>query len=173
MKLFKLHTLFALFLLVVLFALPFAVAAQEGEASPELPTWALGLPTILVGLVSFNLKTTEWFKRILSSENLGWTPPKNIQGVLVLMFSVLLGIGSAWVVPNATSWLGDTQPLYAVILTGFTVSVVGGAVYEVLGRLAPSKAVYEQTTKINTPSSDTPPSTAKETMAAVSQAAKS
>ena len=161
-----------LLLFTLLFALlPMAVLAQE--ETPQLPSWALGLPSILTGLVLANLRLTDGFKRLLAGESLGYVPPKDIQGVLVLAFSIVVGIGSAWVVPHATDWLGEMNPIYAIIITGFSVSAVGGAVYEVLGRLSPSKSVYRTTTEISTPPSDTSQKTASETLAVASQAVDS
>jgi len=161
-----------LLLLLILAFAAFGAMAQEAAPSPELPAWALGLPTVLLGLVTFNFKTTEAFKRMLESARFGYVPPKDVQGVLVLFFSVILGIVSAVVFPNSTAWLGDMNPLHAYVLTGFSVSVVGGMVYEVLGRLNTS-AVYSTSTTISTPKDSISPENAEATMKAVSQAVKS
>lgn len=170
----KLFNLITLFLLLVLFAMPAIVQAQEPSPSAELPAWTLGLPSILLGLVAFNFKTTEAFKRMLASERFGYTPPKDVQGVLVLGFSVGLGIASAWVTPYATEPILSQYPampaLAAVLLTGFGVSVLGGLVYELLGRLS-NNAVYTTSTTISSPASSS--EAPKETMAAVAQAVKS
>lgn len=167
-----LHALATLLLLVVLLVFPFAIQAQESSTEAELPAWALGLPTVLIGLVTFNFKTTEAFKRMLESARFGYVPPKDVQGVIVLLFSVILGIVSAIVFPNSTSWLGDMNPMHAYVLTGFSVSVVGGMVYELIGRLN-TGTVYKTSTTINTPKDSTSDSTAKETMKAVAESVKS
>lgn len=173
MKLFRFRNLLALVLLLDLFAVPMLAQAQEPSPEAELPVWALGLPSILLGLVAFNFKTTETFKRMLASERFGYTPPKDVQGVLVLVFSVAVGLASAWVTPFATEPILSQYPampqLSAVILTGFGVSVLGGVVYELLGRLNNS-AVYTTSTTISALPADS--QAPKETMQAISQAVK-
>lgn len=167
----SLFNILTLFLILALFALP---TLAQGE-SEELPAWMAALPTVLAGLVFANFKATETFKRLLQSSHFGGVPPKDIQNILVLGFSILLGIASAWFTPTATDWLSPAvraYPVAAIILTGLTVSAIGGGVYELLNRLSAGVPVYSTTTTINTPPTDTSNSTAKETMSAVSQAVK-
>jgi hypothetical protein len=175
-----LHALATIVLLVVLFALPFVAMAQDSELPPELPEWTLGLPSVLIGLMAFNFKSTEWFKRTLSSTSDSKRVPfelsKDVQGTFVLLFSVGLGLGSAWVVPHANDFVVSQypdMPLWgAVLCTGFLISVVGGIVYEVLGRLGSNKAIYETKTTISTPQETVSDKAAVASMSAVAEAAK-
>lgn len=176
MKLFKLFNILTIILLLALFVLPFAVHAQESPTEAELPAWALGLPTVLTGLVLLNFRFTEGFKRLLAKEGFIYTPSKEWQSILVMAFSIILGIGSAWVTPEATSWLGDyalSYPLFAVLLTGFSVSTLGGAVHEIFARLGGNGAIYKTTTEIKAPPESSSDKTAVASMDAVAQAAKS
>ncbi len=129
----KLHLLFAFTLILLILVLP--VLAQENS---PIPDEAVVLPAVLSALVAFNFKTTEVFKRMLASNQFGGVPHRDIQSVLVILFSVIIGIASAYVTPDATSWLPEsfkTYPFFAIVLTGFSVSVVGGFVHELLKRL--------------------------------------
>lgn len=129
----KLHNLFAIVLLILLMALP--VMAQDESLPDET---AVLVPAVLTGLVALNLRLTEVFKRMLASPQIGYTPPASVRGVLVLVFSIALGIASAWLTPDATSWLPDSfqaYPVAAIVVTGFSVSCVGSIVYEVLKRV--------------------------------------
>lgn len=166
----QLFNFVTLVFLLALFALP--IMAQD-TPSPELPAWALGLPAVLSGLVFANYRLTEGFKRFLASENTGYTPPKDIQAILVMLFSVLVGIGSAWITPNSTDWLGDyaSNPLFAILLTGFSVSTLGAGVHEIFKRLGGNSSVYKTTTEISAMPTDS--AAPKETMNAISQAVKS
>lgn len=139
MKLFNIATLL---LIIAMLALP--VAAQDDSVPSELPEWAIGLPSVLVGLVLVNFKTTDFFKRMLASEQIGGarlTPPKDVQSVLVLLFSIGVGITSAIFTPDATTWLPEAfqqYPYLAYVITGVSVSTVGGIVHQTLARLFPA-----------------------------------
>lgn len=144
MKLFNLATLI---LILALFAMP--AFAQDDSVPSELPEWAIGLPSVLTGLVLFNFKTTDVFKRMLANEKFGGsrlTPSKDVQSVIVLLFSLGVGISSAFFTPDATSWLPDAfhqYPYLGYVITGVSVSTVGGIVHQTLARLFPSTPVSE------------------------------
>lgn len=169
-----------LLLAILLFGLPLLALAQDSTPESELPAWTLGLPSVLLGLMAFNYKSTEWFKRTLSSTSDSKRVPfelsKDVQGTFVLLFSVGLGLGSAWVVPHANDFVLSQyadMPLWgAVLCTGFLISVVGGIVYEVLGRLGSNKAVYETKTTISAPPAESSDKAAVASMSAVAEAAK-
>lgn len=168
----KLFNLATLFLLIALFAMPFVALAQDSEV-PPLPEWTNFLPAALVALVLTNYRVTDWFKRILASPNLGYTPPKDIASVIVLAFSGLFGIFLAWITPHATDWLApmDLHPALAIAFTGLSTSALGGIVHEIAKRLGVS-AIYETKTTISAPPSDTPPATANKALDVAAQAVK-
>jgi apolipoprotein N-acyltransferase len=140
-KMNNLHNLLALCLLLLFMALP--VMAQDEPLPDET---AVLLPAVLSALVAMNLRLTEMFKRMLASPQIGYTPSESVRGVLVLGFSIVLGIVSAWLTPDATSWLPasfQAYPIAAIVVTGFSVSCVGSIVYEVLKRVEkPSPAPH-------------------------------
>jgi hypothetical protein len=174
-----LHALATLFLLVVLFALPFVALAQDGETPPALPEWVSFLPTALSALVGVNFKLTDIFRRLLAANEFGgarFTPPKNVQNVIVIVFSLLLGVGLVLVTPNAAAlvpdWLTTWLPL-KVLYAGISISVLGGFVYDISKKLNDGSSVYKSTTELSAPSSDTPPDTAKAVMQTASDVASS
>lgn len=129
----KLFNILTLLLILAIFTLP--ALAQDGES---LPPETLVLPTVLSGLIAVNFKLTEAFKRGLESSKFGTLEQKQARGVLVIAFSVFVGIASAYITPESTSWLGErfaSHHHFSHVLTGFSVSVVGSMVYEVLKRL--------------------------------------
>jgi hypothetical protein len=171
MKLKKLFNLTTLFLLIVLFAFPLLAMAQE-EPTP-LPEWASFLPAILTSLVGFNFKATDIFRRMLASNNFGGTPPKDVQNVLVIVFSLLLGIGLVLVTPNAASFVPDilTTNFWAkVLFTGVSISTLGGFIHDLSKRVNGGNPVFKQTTEVNAPPAETSQKTASETLAVASQA---
>ncbi len=163
--------------LFALFALPLMVMAQDVDPVTP-PSWALGLPTILSGLVLSNLGMTEWFKRTLAnlsdSKRIPFELAKDVQGTATLVFSIGSGLIMAALVPHANDWVLGQYPdmdiVWATIITGLSVSRIGGIVYEALGRLKGNSAIYETKTTISTPTEGTSDSTAKATLAVASQA---
>lgn len=169
MKLF--HTTILL-LLALLLAFPLAAFAQsEGEVPPV--TYVI--PPVLLALMAMNNRTTEALKLYLASDKLPFTPPASVRSLIVLVFSALFGMASAFLAPNALDWLGaGFNPYAAVIVTGFVVSLGAGTAQMVLGLLASlgNKSVYSTTTTISAPPADTPTSTANKALEVASQAAQ-
>lgn len=172
-----LHAIATIILLAVLFVLPFAVGAQEGEIAPSDEVALFAIPPILLALIATNNRVTEGFKLYLASDKLPFTPPPDVRSLLVLVFSVVFGVISAAITPTALDWLGATfNPIAAVIVTGFVVSLGAGAAQMVLGlmsSLSGNQAVYKTTTTISAPPEGTSDKAAVASMAAASQAAKS
>ena len=122
-----------LVLIFVVFVLTVPVFAQDGN-STELA--AMPIPAVLLGLMALNNRVTETVKRYLKAENLPINPSDSTRSFIVLCVSILVGIGSAFVTPDATAWLGDGFNFYAgVVVTGVAVSLGGGVVDMVLGIL--------------------------------------
>lgn len=159
-----LHLLFALVLIAVLFTLPFAVNGQEEGVSPELAA-ALPIPAVLLGLMALNNRVTEAVKLYLAADKLPFTPSEDIRRFLVLLSSMVVGIVSAAVTPDALTWLGEGfNPYAAIVITGVAASLGGGFAQLVLSVLAslrrePVVASKETTVTIDAPVTD--PATAK------------
>lgn len=172
-----LHAIATIILLVVLFVLPFAIQAQEGEIAPSDEVALFAIPPILLALIATNNRVTEGFKLYLASDKLPFTPPADVRSLLVLLFSAFFGMASAFLTPTALDWLGTTfNPIAAVIVTGFVVSLGAGAAQMVLALMASlgaNQAVYKTTTTISAPPPETSDVSAKATMAVAAQEAKS
>jgi len=164
----KNHAVFFI-LILVLFALPFAAMAQEGEIAPADEVALFAIPPILLGLMTLNNRSTEALKLYLASAKLPFTPPADVRSLLVLLFSIVFGMASAAVTPTALDWLGASfNPIAAVVVTGFVVSLGAAAFQMVMSLLAGlgNKSVYSTTTTISAPPADS--AAPKEAMAAVS-----
>lgn len=170
----KLHNIATLILILVIFALPFAVHAQDDSLpiGSELPPWAAGLPSVLVQMVSLNIVGTEVIKRWLANPALPFTPSERTRGLLVILASFVIGVASAFMYPESLSYVSDSVHIaLKYLFVGVSVSVLGGFVYDLKSRLSNGKAVYTTTTSVSTPSSDTSASVAKDTLAVAAQVA--
>lgn len=155
MKLFNLATLI---LILALFAMP--AFAQDSPVTPELPEWAMGLPSVLVQMVSLNFAATEIFKRYLSNEALPFTPDAKTRSLLVLIASFVVGVASVFMYPDSLSYVPESaHPVLQYLFVGASVSVLGGFVHDIKTRLAPSSAATTSTSITSTTS--TPVSEAK------------
>lgn len=125
---------FSLVLLILaLLALP--IMAQESESLPPEVIAALPIPAVLVGLIAVNNRATEMAKLWLKAPNLPINLPVDVQSFIVLVFSIVFGIASAYLTPDALTWLGETfepYPVAAIVVTGVSVSLGAGAVQYVL-----------------------------------------
>ena len=134
----KLFNLFTLILILAILALP--VAAQGDTASTELPEWAVGLPAVLSTLTAINFAATDMFKRWLANPALPFSPAPQTRSMLVVAFSLTVGVLSVLATPEAISFLPDSyfiHPAMRYFAAGVSVSVLGGVFYEVKTRLAP------------------------------------
>lgn len=165
-----------LLIALLLLAFAFPVFAQEvTEEAPIPPEWMLFLPTVLSSLVGLNFKITDIFRRMLSSNNFGATPPKDVQNIIVIVFSLLLGIGLVLVTPNAANVIPDALTTWLplkIAYAGISVSVLGGFVYDLSKRINGGNPVFETKTTLNVPPSDVAPDVAKATVQAAAQVAK-
>jgi hypothetical protein len=176
MRKFNTFLFFTFLLAFLLFLLPYTALAQESSEPTPLPDYVAFFPAALAMLVTFNFKVTDIFRRLLASKSVGGdalTPPKDIQGIIVIVFSILVGVLSVWATPNATEWIPDNfsaNPILGVIVTGVLVSVLGGWAYDIMKRVNGGNSVFKTTTEINTPPSDTSQKTASETLSVAAQA---
>ena len=128
----KTLTIALLILILASFALP--TLAQD-SIPPEVVA-TLPIPAVLIGLMALNNRMTEAVKLYLAAKKLPFTPSEDVQRFLVLLASMAVGIVSAAVTPDALSWLGEGFNVYAgILVTGFAVSLGGGAVQMVLSIL--------------------------------------
>lgn len=166
-------------LLTLLFILAFLALpafAQEGDVPAADEVALFAIPPVLLGLMALNNRSTEALKLYLASDKLPFTPPASVRSLLVLVFSAVFGMVSAFMTPSALDWLGTTfNPVAAVIVTGFVVSLGAGAAQMVMGLMAnlgANKQVYTKTETISTPPESSSDKAAVASMQAVSQAAK-
>lgn len=120
-------------LILALFALP--IMAQDTESLPPEVIAALPIPAVLVGLIAVNNRATEMAKLWLKAPNLPINPSPSVQSFIVLVFSIVFGIASAYLTPDALTWLGEPfepYPVAAIVVTGVSVSLGAGAVQYVL-----------------------------------------
>lgn len=145
----KLFTLALLTLILSTFALP--TFAQE-DVPPDVIA-ALPIPAVLLGLMALNNRVTEAVKLYLSADKLPFTPSEDVRRFLVLLASMVVGIVSAAVTPDALSWLGEGFNVYAgIVVTGLAVSLGGGAVQLVLSVL---QSLRREHTTVSTSSTST------------------
>lgn len=128
----RLFTLALLTLILASFVLP--VMAQEADSTEVLA--ALPIPAVLLGLMALNNRATEAVKLYLTAKDLPFSPSADVQRFLVLIASMVIGIASAAVTPDALAWLGEGfNPYAGVIVTGLAVSLGGGTVQMILSIL--------------------------------------
>lgn len=148
----KIHSLFAILLILTILLLPSMVSmAQDESPAPEVV--AIALPPVLLGLIALNNRLTEAVKMYLSADELPFTPSPQLRSVIVLISSAVIGVGSAYFTPNATDWLGESfaaYPVFAILLTGFSVSLGAGAVQMVLSILGMLQQGKSTTTTLST-----------------------
>ena len=100
--------------------------------------------SILAGLTATNNRATEAFKMLIRDNTFPVVGKLSDEWrrLLTLLFSVLFGIGSFFVVGSSISfdgtWLAPfaDNALYLNILGGFSVSVVSGAIQPLMDRLS-------------------------------------
>jgi hypothetical protein len=166
----KLFTLALLTLILSTFVLP--TFAQE-DVPPDVIA-ALPIPAVLLGLMALNNRITEAVKLYLTANKLPFTPSEDVRRFLVLLASMVVGIVSAAVTPDALSWLGEGFNVYAgIVVTGLAVSLGGGAVQLVLSvlqslRREPATVSTSNTSTISV-SPATDPATAKAVLNALGQ----
>lgn len=163
------------FTLLVLFVLGFAFPVFAQDELPSEVVTALPIPAVLLGLMALNNRVTEAVKLYLSAEKLPFTPTEATRRFLVLLASMIVGIASAAVTPDALTWLGEGFNVYAgIVVTGLAVSLGGGAVQLVLSvlqslRREPATVSTSNTSTISV-SPATDPATAKAVLNALGQA---
>jgi hypothetical protein len=148
------NSLLTVLLILILFGVP--TLSQEGTETPappesvtvtgndadvvivespsEAPPWAaIAIPPALLALMAGNNRFTEMVKIFLNRKRFtAWS--KETKSTIVLVFSILLGIGAAYLTPNSGEWLGAefvAYPYASAILTGVGIST-GGAIIQVV-----------------------------------------